>query len=122
MLAGLRASRLHAADIDPAAVAVRPTQCRPVGGRVYQGDLYQPLPASLRGRVDVLLVNAPYVPTDAIEFMPAEARGYESLVALDGGQDGTAVQRRVIEGASNWLAPGGSLLIETSRRQGAAHR
>lgn len=108
---------LHAADIDPAAVRCARRNVAAVGGRVYEGDLYEPLPAALRGRVDVLIANAPYVPTDAIGLLPPEAREYEALVALDGGTDGLAVQRRVAAGASDWLAPGGHLLIETSERQ-----
>ena len=88
-----------------------------VGGQVCRGDLYQPLPANLRGRVDLLLVNAPYVPTEAIELMPPEARDYEARVALDGGGDGLDVHRRVAADAAEWLAPGGHLLIETSDRQ-----
>ncbi len=84
---------------------------------MYEGDLYGPLPAALRGRVDVLVANAPYVPTDAIEFLPPEAREHEPLVALDGGTDGLDVQRRVTAEAARWLAPGGHLLIETSERQ-----
>ncbi|HEX8078646.1 MAG TPA: putative protein N(5)-glutamine methyltransferase [Jatrophihabitans sp.] len=108
---------LHASDLDPAAVRCARRNLAPVGGRVYAGDLYQPLPTTLRGRVEVLVVNAPYVPTDAIALMPAEAREHEPRLALDGGPDGVDVQRRVAAGAREWLAPGGSLLIETSRRQ-----
>ena len=67
----------------------------------------------------MLVANAPYVPTDQLAFMPAEARLYEAEVALDGGTDGLDVQRRVIAEAPDWLAPGGTLLIETSRRQSA---
>jgi len=74
----------------------------------------------LQGRVDVLVANAPYVPTDEIAFMPPEARLYEPQVALDGGMDGLAIQRRVVADAPLWLAPAGTLLIETSGRQ-AAH-
>jgi release factor glutamine methyltransferase len=105
---------LHAADVDPAAV-----RCarRNVAGAVYEGDLYDPLPAGLRGRVDVLVANAPYVPTDAIALMPPEARDHEARAALDGGADGLDLQRRVAAGAPDWLAPGGALLIETSARQ-----
>jgi release factor glutamine methyltransferase len=105
---------LHATDVDPAAV-----RCarRNVAGTVYCGDLYDALPTSLRGRVDVLVANAPYVPTGEIALMPVEARDHEARAALDGGQDGLAVQRRVAAGATSWLAPGGALLIETSRRQ-----
>ncbi len=107
---------LHAVDIDPAAVACAR---RNVGqdGQVYEGDLYGPLPDALRGRVDVLVANAPYVPTDAIGLMPPEARDHEPPVALDGGADGLAVQRRVIAASPRWLAPGGHLLVETSRQQ-----
>jgi len=105
---------LHAVDIDPAAV-----RCarRNIRGSAYVGDLYEPLPVALRGRVDVLVANAPYVPTGEIGLMPAEARVHEPRVALDGGTDGLDVQRRVAAEASRWLAPGGHLLVETSDRQ-----
>ncbi|MGD9484541.1 putative protein N(5)-glutamine methyltransferase [Streptomyces sp. TRM70308] len=108
---------LHAADLDPAAVACARRNVGPVGGRVHHGDLYRPLPAGLRGRVDVLLANAPYVPTGALGLLPPEARDHEPRVALDGGADGLDVQRRVVAEAADWLAPGGHLLIETSGRQ-----
>jgi release factor glutamine methyltransferase len=107
---------LHASDLDPAAVRCARRNLAPVGGRVHSGDLYQPLPASLLGRVEVLVVNAPYVPSDAIALMPPEARDHEPRLALDGGPDGVDVQRRVAAGARRWLAPGGSLLMETGRR------
>ena len=108
---------LHATDIDPAALRSAEQNVATVGGQVYLGDLYEPLPGSLRGRVDLLVVNAPYVPTDAMALMPPEARLYEAAVALDGGVDGLEVQRRVVAEAPRWLAPGGHLLIETSDRQ-----
>jgi len=112
----LSAAELHAADIDP--VAVRCAR-RNVGerGRVHQGDLYEPLPPELHGRVDILVVNAPYVPTAEIALMPAEARLHEPRVALDGGPDGVEIHRRVASGAPDWLAPSACLLIETSERQ-----
>jgi release factor glutamine methyltransferase len=111
---------LHAADIDPAAVRCARRNVAAAGGRVYEGDLFEPLPAALRGRVDVLAVNAPYVPTAEIGLLPAEARLHERLVALDGGADGLDVARRVAAAAPPWLAPGGHLLIETSERQAPA--
>ena len=107
---------LHASDIEPAAV-----ECarHNIGarGQVYEGDLYAPLPPALRGRVNLIVANAPYVPTDAIALMPSEARLYEPAVALDGGADGLDVQRRLAAEAPDWLAPGGHLLVETSERQ-----
>lgn len=111
-------SELYAVDIEPSAVrcARRNVADR---GQVCQGDLYDPLPPALQGRVDILVANAPYVPTEAIAMMPQEARQYEPMVALDGGADGLDVQRRVVAKAAMWLAPGGSLIIETSKRQAA---
>jgi release factor glutamine methyltransferase len=110
---------LHAVDIDP--VAVRCAR-RNLGARacVYEGDLLAVLPDSLRGHADVLVANAPYVPTEAIAQMPPEARLHEPRVALDGGPDGLDVHRRIIAAAPDWLAPtGGLLVIETSRVQAA---
>jgi release factor glutamine methyltransferase len=111
---------LHAADIDPVAVACARRNVSAVGGQVYVGDLYDALPRSLRGRVDTLAVNTPYVPSAAIAFMPPEARDFEPLVALDGGPDGLDVARRVAADAAHWLGPGGWLLIESSERQATA--
>ena len=107
---------LHAVDIDPAAVRCAEANVASVG-QVYEGDLFAALPRDLRGRVDVLVANAPYVPTDAIAALPPEARLYEPRVALDGGPDGLDIQRRILVAAPDWLAPGGSVLIETSRSQ-----
>lgn len=108
---------LHAADVDPAAVACARRNVLPLGGEVHEGDLYGALPGRLRGRVELLAVNAPYVPSGMIGAMPPEARLHEPRASLDGGPDGLDLQRRVAEGAPEWLAPGGHVLVETSRRQ-----
>jgi release factor glutamine methyltransferase len=108
---------LYAVDIDDDAVRCARRNVDPVGGRVFQGDLYAPLPTGLKGRVHLLLANAPYVPTTAIETMPPEARLHEPRVTLDGGADGLDVQRRIAADAPIWLAPDGYLLMETSFRQ-----
>lgn len=108
---------LHAVDVDAAAVRCAAGNLAPLDGRVHEGDLYAALPMGLRRRVDVVTANAPYVPTDAVALMPAEARLHESRVALDGGTDGLDVVRRVVAGAGNWLAPGGALLVESSAAQ-----
>jgi release factor glutamine methyltransferase len=107
---------LHAADIDPAATACA---ARNLAGRgtVWTGDLFDPLPSGLRGRVELLIANVPYVPTDRLALLPTEAREHEARAALDGGPDGLAVLRRVAAAAPDWLAPGGSLLFEASERQ-----
>jgi release factor glutamine methyltransferase len=108
---------LYAVDLDPAAVRCARGNVAAGGGQVYEGDLYEPLPTTLLGRVDLLVANAPYVPSDEIELMPPEARLHEPLMSLDGGADGLDILRRVITSAPRWLAPSGHLLVESSKRQ-----
>ncbi|MFE0377674.1 putative protein N(5)-glutamine methyltransferase [Streptomyces inhibens] len=117
LAAGLEQVDLYAADIEPAAVRCARRNVTAAGGEVYEGDLFDPLPAGLRGRIDILLANVPYVPTEEVGLLPPEAREYEPMVALDGGADGLDVLRRVTAAAPQWLAPGGHLLVETSERQ-----
>lgn len=109
-------AELHAADLDPVAVACARANIGD-GGRVYQGDLYDALPERLRRQVTILTANVPYVPTADIGMLPPEARLHEPPASLDGGADGLALLRRVAGEAPSWLAPGGTLLIETSERQ-----
>ena len=115
--AALDRAELYAVDIDRAAVRCARRNLAARGGRVYEGDLCQPLPSSLQGRVDILLANVPYVPTEAVRTLPPEARLHEARLALDGGPDGLDVLRRVAAAAPFWLIPGGHLLVETSERQ-----
>jgi release factor glutamine methyltransferase len=117
LAAALDGPELHAADIDPVAVRCARRNLAPYGGRVHAGDLFAALPDGLRGRVDILTANVPYVPTEEVALLPSEARDHEPLVALDGGFDGLDVLRRVTAEASRWLAPGGFLLVETSEGQ-----
>lgn len=107
---------IFAVDLDPVAVECAAEN---LAGRavVSCGDLFQPLPDRLRGRVGMITANAPYVPTGEIAYMPAEARDHEDRRALDGGGDGLDLHRRIIAEAGDWLAPGGRLLIETGREQ-----
>lgn len=108
---------LHSSDLDPAAVRCARKNVEARGGSVSEGDLFDALPPSLRGRIDVLIVNAPYVPSEKIRLMPVEARNHENQIALDGGEDGLDVHRRVAAGAAGWLASGGHLLVESSSAQ-----
>lgn len=105
---------LHAADISPAATALARANLAATGALVHTGDLFDALPGELLGQVDLLVANAPYVPSDQISLMPREAREHEPREALDGGPEGTSVHSRIARAAPQWLAPGGSLLLETS--------
>jgi release factor glutamine methyltransferase len=108
---------LHVADVSE--VALDCARLNAPTSAVHLGDLYDALPIGLRGRVDVLTANAPYVPTDRIADMPPEARDHEPRAALDGGVDGVDLHRRLAGAAAKWLAPGGVLLVETSASQAA---
>lgn len=116
--AALRPREVHAADVDPAAVRCARRNLAGVG-EVYCGDLFGPLPPGLRGTVDLITVNAPYVPTGEIGLMPPEAREHEPRTALDGGVDGLSVHRRVIEQAPGWLSRSGVLVLELASAQAA---
>jgi release factor glutamine methyltransferase len=115
LTAVLERPEVHASDVDPAAVACARRNLPRAA--VHAGDLFDALPARLHGRVDVLVANVPYVPSEAIALMPPEAREHEPRVALDGGDDGLDVARRVVAGAGPWLARGGSLLFEVGEAQ-----
>jgi release factor glutamine methyltransferase len=109
---------LYAADLDPEAVACARDN---LGADVYQGDLFDALPGALHGRIAILLANVPYVATEHIPLLPAEARDHEPRSALDGGPDGLDVFRRITAESLIWLAPGGVLLSEITEAQlGAA--
>ena len=103
--AALPSVELHAVDIDPVAVRCASRNLAGAGASVYEGDLDAPLPITLAGRVDVLVANAPYVPSGEIGMLPREARVHEPRTALDGGTDGLDVLRRLAAAALRWLAP-----------------
>ncbi|MGX6446331.1 putative protein N(5)-glutamine methyltransferase [Neobacillus sp. K501] len=108
---------LHSVDIDPVAVRCANRNLSRIGAHVHEGDLYDGLPHSLRGKVNIIVANAPYVPTDSLKYLPREARLYEPNLALDGGKDGLDLHRMVVKNAAQWLVSGGHLLIETSEMQ-----
>ncbi|MDG4823310.1 peptide chain release factor N(5)-glutamine methyltransferase [Asanoa sp. WMMD1127] len=96
--AALEWLRRNAADLAPDA-------------RVVAGDVADPsLLAELRGRVDVLLSNPPYVPEGTP--VPPEVDRFDPATAVFGGPDGLAVVRPVIERAAALLRPGGGLALE----------
>ncbi|HWJ81757.1 MAG TPA: putative protein N(5)-glutamine methyltransferase [Nocardioides sp.] len=111
---------LHAVDVEPEAVAWARRNVEPRGGRVYHGDLDAPLPDAVRGTVDLVVANAPYVPSGRVGDMPPESRDHEPLVTVDGGDDGLDVLRRVVARAPALLRPGGHLVVEAGRDQAAA--
>jgi release factor glutamine methyltransferase len=112
-------ARVLATELDPGALAWARRNADRYGVELLAGDLDEPLPAALAGRVDVLCANVPYVPSGAIATLPTDVRDHEPRLALDGGPDGLDVLRRLVARAGHWLAPGGGLLCEIGEDQAA---
>ena len=110
-------ARVLATDVSEAAVTLAAQNAARHGldVEVHQGDLLSPLPADLRGRLDLLVSNPPYVAREEYEALPEEVRAepYEALVG------GTRVHERLVELAPAWLVPGGWLVVEIGADQGA---
>jgi release factor glutamine methyltransferase len=86
---------------------------------VVQGDLLGPVPADLRGRVDVLVSNPPYLPAaDAATWEP-EVADHDPHDALVGGADGHEIVDELLRLAATWLRPGGTVVVEIDDRRGA---
>ncbi len=114
-------ARVHAVDVSDLAVGTARENAEriAVGERVsvWEGDLTSPLPGALRGRVDVVLANPPYIPSSDMDELPEEVAGFEPHRALDGGADGLDIARRIMREAAILLRPGGLLAMELDERR-----
>lgn len=81
-----------------------------------RGDLFEAVPDELRGGIDLVVSNPPYVRTGA--ELPPDVRA-EPDIALIGGPDGADVLRRIVAGADGWLKPGGALVLEIGEQEQA---
>ncbi|MCP3977375.1 MAG: peptide chain release factor N(5)-glutamine methyltransferase [bacterium] len=115
-------AEVHAVDVSMAALEVARRNVTETGAAIelHRGDLFEPLPPTLRGRVDLVISNPPYIATGEHLNLPSEVRDHEPPVALFGGDDGLDVLRRLIAQAPEWLAPGGLLACEIGADQGDA--
>lgn len=106
------------ADIDTAGLSLARRNARRLGidnVTFTKSDMYGGLPKRLRGEVDVITGHIPYVPAEEIDDLPTEVRGYEPVHTLtDHSPDGLGLIRRAAHEATEWLKPGGWLLMEVS--------
>jgi release factor glutamine methyltransferase len=111
-------ARVLATDVSAEALDVARSNSARLGLKVEMlgGDLLDPVPEELRGLVDLLVSNPPYVTEDEYESLPEEVKAepYEALVG------GTRVHRQLVEAAVEWLRPGGWLVMEVGADQGPA--
>jgi len=117
-------AEIHAVDVSAEALEVARSNVAAAGApiRLHHGDLFAPLPGRLRGTVDLVISNPPYVGTSERFDLPAEVREHEPEIALFAGDDGLAVLLRIIAAAPGWLRPGGWLACEIGSGHGDAVR
>jgi release factor glutamine methyltransferase len=115
------AARVVATEISPGAAEVARANATALGAadrfEVRVGDLFAPVEGE--APFDVVVANPPYVPTAEMATLSAEVRK-EPAGALDGGDDGLDLIRRIVAGAPRCLVPGGLLALEIGDRQGPA--
>lgn len=129
--AELAGARVLATELDPVAVALArenlvalergeaevPGPAPGASCRIIEGDLLDPLDPSLRGTVDVLVSNPPYLPDAVRGDLPPEVADHDPSLALYGGPDGLEVVDRLLRAATEWLRPGGALVVEIDERR-----
>lgn len=82
------------------------------------GDLFAALPGQLRGAVDLVVSNPPYVTAADYRELPSEIRDFEPMAALVAGPAGTEVLAAIAAGVGTWLGPGGAIVCEIGEKQG----
>jgi len=114
----LPGATVHATDASPAAVELARANAARLGlpVSVQEGDLFGPLPPELRGTVDLVVANPPYLPVDDGSTLPADVRA-DPASALFGG---LALYERLFAEATAWLRAGGALVVEIDAREGAS--
>lgn len=109
-------ARVIATDVAPEAVALARANAEALSlaetVRVLQGSLGDPVPERYLGRFDLVVSNPPYVPTAVLADLPREVAAFEPSLALDGGADGLALYRPLLDWALRALKPGGGFACE----------
>ncbi|HHW66283.1 MAG TPA: peptide chain release factor N(5)-glutamine methyltransferase [Epulopiscium sp.] len=115
-------SRVIGIDISEPAlnVAEHNAKLNQVNDRIHfiKGNLFKGVPEDLKGTIDMIVSNPPYIPTDEIKGLMKEVSEYEPTIALDGGKDGLDFYRFIVKDGKEYLKSGGILLFEIGYNQG----
>jgi release factor glutamine methyltransferase len=110
-----------ASDVSTDALAVARDNAHRTGTirnlRLVEGSLFTPVGGQ---RFDLVTANPPYIPSGDIPGLPVDVRGFEPHLALDGGQDGLLLVRKIASEATQYLTSGGLLALEIGADQGPA--
>ena len=109
------ALKVTCSDISPEAAALTRENAALLGAKVTvrEGDLFGAVPGEM---FDLIVTNPPYIPKADIGGLDREVLR-EPLLALDGGEDGMDIYRRIFGGLHRALRPGGALCLECSEDQ-----
>jgi release factor glutamine methyltransferase len=114
--------RVTAVDLSPDAAALARENVRRAGVvhnvSVLEGDLFAPLARD--AQFELITANPPYIPSAEIAGLDTDVRDFEPRLALDGGEDGLVIIRRLLDAAPRYLAPGGMLAMEVGFDQAPA--
>ncbi|MGH2769878.1 MAG: peptide chain release factor N(5)-glutamine methyltransferase, partial [Actinomycetota bacterium] len=109
-------AQVWAIEISPEAAAWarrNVERVAPARVTVLEGDLFQPLPDGLRGRLDLVVTNPPYLSNADLERVAPDVADHEPRVATVAGRSGLEIAKRVAVESLEWLHPGGWLVMET---------
>ena len=113
---------VYATDVNPAAVQLTKHNAHTLGAgprvHVLPGNRFDPLPAHLKGQVDLVVSNPPYIREADIPGLAVEVSEHDPVDALDGGKDGLVFYRALAAGLGAWLRPGGHVAVEIGDDQG----
>lgn len=115
-----RGAFVWATDLSPQALSLARENGVRTGLQVnwFEGDLFSPLPADLRGQVDLIVSNPPYVAEAEVDALPDDVRDHEPRAALVAGERGDEVLAEIAAEAVRWLSPGGRIALEIGETQG----
>ncbi|MEN8235917.1 MAG: HemK/PrmC family methyltransferase, partial [Actinomycetota bacterium] len=111
---------VYATDLSADAVELARENARNAGldVTILHGDLFEPLPGHLKGRVDLVVSNPPYIAEHEVDALPADVREHEPILALVAGPQGDEVLARLADEVTAWLRPGGVVACEISEFHG----
>lgn len=119
----IKNSEIYSVDINPRAIDIASQNAKNLSVekniQFLNGSLLEPLYENdLKGKIDIIASNPPYIPTKVIENLQTEVSTYEPKLALDGGVDGLDFYRKIIDGASDFLTYEGLIAFEIGHDQG----
>ena len=91
--------------------------CAAARVRTCVGSWFDALPADLRGGLELIVSNPPYVAEGEVADLPDEVAGYEPRASLVSGPTGREALEHLLENARDWLVPAGSLVCEIAPHQ-----